>query len=537
MTESNSNFVGHEPCPACGSSDALARYDDGHGYCWSCSTYDAGNGEAKPTQQRRKTVSNMISYEVRALVKRGITEETCKHFSYGIGEYNGKPVQVANYITDGERVAQKLRFANKDFTFIGEPKDSQLYGQHLWRDAGKMVVITEGEIDCLSVSQLQANKWPVVSVQNGAQGATKSIKKSLEWLERFETVVFMFDNDEPGIKAAKECAALLTPGRAKIATLPLKDANEMLVAGRGKEVIDAIWGAKAFRPDGIVTARDLRIKLTTPIKAGLSWPWSSLTTATYGIRTGELYTLGAGTGMGKSEVFKEVAAHLITEHKQKVGVMFLEETPEHSLRCIAGKIDSTLYHLPDVEFSQEAMLKTCDAVEDMLPLYDSFGYTEYEVIKARMRYLAVSLGAKYIVLDHITALVTGDKDADERRQLDFIMTDLASMVRELDIALFLISHLSTPEGKSHEEGGRVMLKHFRGSRAIGQWSNFVFGLERDQQDEDESKRHTSIFRVLKDRYTGRATGLTFGVKYDQATGRLNETNDFADESTPTKQDF
>lgn len=537
MRESDSSFVGHRPCPSCGSSDALAVYSDSHGHCFSCGHYEAGAAESTQSQPRRKSVSNMISYEVRALVKRGITEETCKHFSYGVGEYNGQTVQAANYIVDGVRVAQKLRFANKDFTFIGEPKDALLYGQHLWRDAGKMVVITEGEIDALSVSQLQGNKWPVVSVQNGAQGAAKSIKKSLDWLERFETVVFMFDNDEHGIKAAKECAALLTPGRAKIAALPLKDANEMLVAGRGKEVIDAIWGAKAFRPDGIVTARDLRDKLTRPIEVGLSWPWPSLTAATYGIRTGEVYTLGAGTGMGKSEVFKEVAAHLITEHKQKVGVMFLEETPEHTLRCIAGKIDSKLYHLPDEPFNQDDMLRTCDSIEDMLPLYDSFGYTEYEVIKARLRYIAVSLGAKYIVLDHITALVTGDKDADERRQLDYIMTDLASMVRELDIALFLISHLSTPEGKSHEEGGRVMLKHFRGSRAIGQWSNFVFGIERNQQDDDESMRHTSTFRVLKDRYTGRATGLTLGLKYDQTTGRLLETDDFAVEGQPKSEEF
>jgi twinkle protein len=313
----------------------------------------------------------------------------------------------------------------------------------------------------------------------------------------------------------------------------------MLVAGRGKEVIDAIWGAKAFRPDGIVTSRELRAKLIAPIKSGLSWPWDTMTRATHGIRTGEIYTLGAGTGMGKSEVWKEVAAHLIVEHKQKVGGMFLEETPEHTLRCIAGKIDSTMYHLPDVAFNQDDMLRTCDSLSDALPLYDSFGYTEYEVIKARLRYLAVSLGCKYIVLDHITALVTGDKDADERRQLDYIMTDLASAVRELDIALFLISHLSTPEGKSHEEGGRVMLKHFRGSRAIGQWSNFVFGIERDQQDENEEMRHTSTFRILKDRYTGRATGQTFGLKYNQDTGRLIETDEFAGAVTATqpKQEF
>src|SRR5690606_19316419 len=114
-------------------------------------------------------------------------------------------------------------------------------------------------IDALTVSQLQGNKWPVVSIPNGAQGAAKAIKKSLDWIEGFEKVVFMFDMDEAGQLAAKECAKLITPGKAYIASLPLKDANEMLLAGRGKEVIDAIWDAKAFRPDGIVYGSDITL--------------------------------------------------------------------------------------------------------------------------------------------------------------------------------------------------------------------------------------------------------------------------------------
>lgn len=534
-----STFVSHGPCGACGSSDASALYSDGHQHCFNCGTRGFGTDVAAvATPVGSKTSAGLLRGEYAALTKRLITEETCRKFLYTQGTHYGKGVQIATYCdASGAPVAQKIRYANKDFTVFGNLKAAGLYGQHLWRDGGKMLVITEGEIDALSVSQLQANKWPVVSVPNGAQGAAKAIRAQLEWIEKFDSVIFMFDMDEPGRKAARECVALLSPGKAKIATLPLKDANDMLVAGRGREVIDAMWGAKEYRPDGITSAADLKERLVAPIQAGLNWPWPSLTHATYGIRTREIHTLGAGTGMGKSEVFKEVASHLIGQG-QRVGVMFLEETPEHTLRCIAGKIDDKLYHLPDTAFNPQDLLDTCARISDNLPLYDSFGYTEYEVIKARMRFMVVSLGCKYLVLDHITALVTGDKDTDERRQLDFIMTDLASLVRELDFTLFLISHLSTPEGKSHEEGGRVMLKHFRGSRAIGQWSNYVYGIERNQQDADETMRHTSTFRVLKDRYTGRATGLTFGLKYNQETGRLTETDAFGDsDKTNRGEDF
>jgi twinkle protein len=111
----------------------------------------------------------------------------------------------------------------------------------------------------------------------------------------------------------------------------------------------------------------------------------------------------------------------------------------------------------------------------------------------------------------------------------------------LDFALFLVSHLATAEGKPHEEGGRVMLKHFRGSRAIGQWSNFVFGLERDQQEQDENLRHVSTLRILKDRYTGRSTGQCLYLGYTQETGRLRELAgnpfDEPNEQPQGKEDF
>ena len=99
----------------------------------------------------------------------------------------------------------------------------------------------------------------------------------------------------------------------------------------------------------------------------------------------------------------------------------------------------------------------------------------------------------------------------------------------------MVSHLATPMGKPHEEGGRVSIRHFKGSRAIGFWCHFMFGLERDQQAEDETERQTTTFRVLKDRYTGQATGLTFPLNYDHVTGKLYEVSPF--DSTPLAANF
>ena len=525
-----SEFMYHTRCQECGSHDANALYTDGHQFCFACNSRKAGDPNPQKQKQQLKKGNKVMSSallkgDVAPLLARGITVETCAKFGYIVAvDDSGSKVQVAPYFKAGEMVAQKVRDSSKNFKCIGTMKGAELFGQHLWRDAGKKVVIVEGEIDCLSVSQLQQNKWPVVSVNSGAASAKKSIQSNLEWLEQYDQVILMFDMDDAGKAAVAECAPLFSPGKCAVASLPLKDANAMLLAGRGAEVIDAIWGAKVFRPDGIVGIGDLIGKLNTPIEMGLSWPWQGLTAATYGIRQGELYCLGAGTGMGKSELWKEVMVHLGVTLNKPVGGIFLEETPEHTVRCLAGKMMDKLFHIPDEEWTQDELMTTVGVMERSgnFHLYDHFGYTDYDTIKSRIRYLVVSLGCKHIFLDHLTALVSGDKDGDERKQLDFIMTDLSSMVRELHFSLFMISHLATPEGKSHEEGGRVMLRHFRGSRAIGQWSNFVLGIERDQQGADPKLRHVSTLRVLKDRYTGRATGKCIYLGYSPETGRLTE---------------
>ena len=68
-----------------------------------------------------------------------------------------------------------------------------------------------------------------------------------------------------------------------------------------------------------------------------------------------------------------------------------------------------------------------------------------------------------------------------------------------------------------------MIRHFKGSRAIGFWCHYMFGLERDQQHENVDMRSISTFRVLKDRYTGNATGQVIYLGYDRDTGQLFET--------------
>ncbi|MEM0951728.1 MAG: hypothetical protein AAGI66_06255 [Cyanobacteria bacterium P01_H01_bin.74] len=119
--------------------------------------------------------------EHKALRKRGLSAATCKKYDYKVAQIGEQVCQVANYRNNsGELMGQKLRFPGKDFRCRGDMKNPGLWGQYLFKSGGRMIVVTEGEIDALSMSQAEDNKWPVVSLPNGAKGAVDAVKHSLQ---------------------------------------------------------------------------------------------------------------------------------------------------------------------------------------------------------------------------------------------------------------------------------------------------------------------------------------------------------------------
>jgi twinkle protein len=474
----------------------------------------------------------MLDITFSPLKKRGINEETCKLWGYGLAEYNGQTVHVAQYFRDGEVVAQKLRFPSKDFTILGDIKDVPLYGSQLWRDGGKMVTVTEGEIDALTVSQLFQNKWPVVSIPTGAAGAVKAFQKNLEWLEKFETVVIYFDDDDVGRKAARECALLLTPGKAKLARVSgFKDANEAYTEGQGAKVIDAVYGAKAYRPDGVVLGADLWDVVTAEDHTeSVSYPWEALNSKLLGIRKGELTVMTSGTGIGKSSVVRELVCHLIRSGK-KVGLLMLEESVKRTGQNLMGiHLNCPPYWWKERGITEGQKREAFDATVGQAVLFDHFGSVDPDNLLARVRYMTKALGCEYVFLDHLSIVVSGLGDGDERRLIDNVMTSLRSLVEETQIALFVVSHLRRPAGdQGHEQGAQTSLAQLRGSHSIAQLADAVIGFERDQQDETNSNLLT--LRVLKNRYTGE-TGLAGGLRWFRESGRLVEA-----ESLPVNEDL
>lgn len=540
-----------EACPKCresgkdGSGDNLVVYADGGKHCFSCS-YNVPSSSKAPVAEKSTGPFRKYRGEFAPLTDRRISEETCRKFGVQVGS-DGSHL-YSYFAADGSVQAQHIRKIPKDFFWHydkGSVKisDLRLFGQNLWSKGGKRLIITEGEVDALTVSQLQENKWPVVSIPSGADAAATAIRANLEWVSSFESVVFAFDMDDAGRKAASECAALLPVGKAYVAKFPLKDANAMLLGGLGADVVNLLWRAEAYRPDGIVAAKDVDLFAAEPTATVWEFPWESMTKTFYGKRAGELIVVTAGSGIGKSTVIREMVHHSM--QRGPVGVIMLEEGPKDTIydmislelnkpvrRILAARkvnearkaegkepIDfGVIDDLMDEEL-REAHTKVVGG--NRLFLYDHFGSLDSDILIQKMRYLVAGLGCREIYLDHISIVVSGMDSGNERKDIDMMMTNLRQFVESTNCNVVAVSHLRKSDGRAYEEGGRVTLSDLRGSGSIGQLSDLVIGLERNQQSAGGVGANCIVCRGLKDRFGG-TTGPFAALEYDKGTGRLRE---------------
>ena len=516
----------HLPCPDCGSSDGMTEYSD-HTYCFVCEKWT-------PTEsrERRNALSTKLiaasDMEYRALRARGIREDTCRKYHYTCSrDRDGSPLQIATYMGDeGQPLFQKTRDKDKNFCVLGR-KQHRFYGQHLYH-SGRKLVVTEGEIDCLTVSQVQDNKYPVVSVPFGCQSADKIFRENLDWLLGFEEIIVMFDEDEAGQKAVRKLSGILPPGRLKLAHLPLKDPNECLLAGKPDYIISAIWNAEEYRPDGIHNAKDMLDTLLADDgdTEGYPFPWAEhLTRMTRGIRKGEMILLTAGSGIGKSTTARELAYGLHMTHGLRVGMIMLEEAPKKTLRDLMSIHLSKPLHLMWTDTIKEEVKAHYSEVfgDGGILLYDHFGSIESDNLLDKIRYMIVTGGCDFVVLDHITIAVTAmdDSTRDERSTIDRLMTSLRSLIEETKAGILVVSHLRKTDNKScpFEQGGTISMDDLRGSGSLKQLPDTILAIERNQQTEDEDERNVLRLRVLKCRFTG-DTGIADKVRFNKKTNRL-----------------
>lgn len=524
------------PCPCCSSSDAytISEREDGthFGYCFSCSkTVPHPEGyeheksfdhyEYEPYKENLST--NEFTYQY--VPWRGVSRATMETYGvYTKVDAHGTPVAIQfPYSKEASKIRQ---IAEKKFHSIGDMSNATLFGKDRFPSgSSRSITITEGEMDALSAYQMLGSSFPVISVRS-ASSAESDCKRERDYLNSFERIYLCLDNDEPGREATKRVARLFDFNKVYDVQLSeLKDANSYLEAGKTDAFKRIWWNSRRFLPEGILSSFDEFDKIVEGDKkaAVATLPFKTMQDLTYGVRTGEVYLFTAQEGIGKTEIIRAIEHHLLKTTDENIGIIHLEEDKARNLKGLAGYQLGVPCHLPDSQVNPDDIkqaLRNMARRDERIHLYNHFGSDDPDIILDTIRFLAAACDCKFIFLDHITMVVSGLADDDERKALDYISTRLAMMVKELDFALFLVSHVND-EGKT------------RGSRNISKIADCWIHLDRDKAAPTEEQRNTTNLTINKNRF-GARTGPGGKLFFDLGTFMITEI-DAQDMALPPRE--
>jgi twinkle protein len=313
-------------------------------------------------------------------------------------------------------------------------------------------------------------------------------------------------------------------------TISEKDANDMLLAKKSKEFVNAFFKAKPHRPDELLTVDDVWDEAVALPEWGRKWPWASLDRLTYGRRDGEGIYVGSAVKGGKTEWKNQMSEYIIKEEGRKIFVCAFEQSPGIIVKGVAGKIKHKQFHNPEHvdqgKFNQDTLNEAVEELRDKLIIFrasfsDVGTGNMWDRLKPAIRHAVVVEGVKDVFIDPITQLTDGMTPSETETELRRFSNEIQGMAQDLGFFYYCFAHLKEPQtGKTHEEGGSIKVAQFRGSRAMAEKTKFMLGIIRNQYADDEMERNTSTFHLLLNSGFGKAG--KFDVYYDMETGAYLE---------------
>lgn len=498
------------------------------------------------------------SLRIKHLIDRQIHGKYAKLYNVKVGlDANGK---VARHYypryEDGEWIGAKCRTLPKDFRtgHLGRMwGDTELFGEHTLPEvlaSGRRMhtlLLVGGEADAMAAQEMltesqkgtryEGQLFHVWGVSDG-ESAIKQILRRRDVINQFNKVLVGFDDDEVGQKLNREVAKIFN---GKVQKLPMppgsSDPNDALKRQLHSAFVNSWWNpCDVFEGVNIKSVSSIKNELKQGLPAtGCSWPWPSLNPLTLGIRENNLILYGAGSGVGKTEVLREVVKCLVDQGRS-VGVINTEDPYTKVARSFIGKwIDKRIELPPNNDPDSEGYRKLFDYTEE--DANDAIDYvsglnqlwfadlTDSRSIESIMEQVneMYNNGCTDIVIDNLTGIEVNNKTS-EREGIDEALKTLGMYKDSKKITIHLVSHLKTVGmGRTtHEEGGEVYLSDFRGSRSIGFWASYALAVQRNTQADTMEERTTTYIKIVKDRDQGIHTGKKVTIIGDEHTGRLVE---------------
>jgi len=518
--------VAHQPCPyvSCGSSDAFCYNTDGFGKCHKCNRgypsreqmFDWAK-EKYPTKKGEYEM-NVTSFtpkriesqsEGRYTSMRGIQESTMR--DYNVMTYDDRQEYV--YPSGGIKVRkldQKAFYAKDGF------KGDELFGMNLFPvGCSKIVTITEGELDALSVAQMLKNQYsnPVVSLPS-ATPSKKLWENCKEWLESFEKIVLSVDTDDAGNALADRMARLFPNKVYRVIHGEYKDANDFLQAGKGKEFKNLWWKPVKHTPENILNTSDEFLKLYTDTPEHTYYPTgiNALDDKILGLMQGHFTVFKAPTGIGKTELMRYMEYSML-QQGIPIAAWHLEETKLRSLLgLVSYEIGDNLTRRDLIEekgaddLVREAIVNITKD-ENFYQFYLGDGQGTDELID-QIRFFSQACDCKFVFFEPIQDVVVGTSDDSKEAMLADLSIRLSKLAAELNVGIVTIAH-------TNENGDPKYCK------MIGQRASVIIDLNRDKEADTIEERNTTYLKVEKNRPCSEE-GLAGMLRFSTDTFTLRE---------------
>ena len=423
---------------------------------------------------------------------------------------------------------------------------------------------------------------PYVGLNCGTANAVDTFANNEKFVRGYEKIVLAFDNDEAtaierekkikkGKEATDDVAAFLLSDNIFVAKYPnerndpdgFKDVRDMYDAGKIRDIYNMFSRAEdRYVPDKLISLSNITIEnLRKKKKDGVPLPgFRGLYGLTRGPRTGELWTLTGPSGGGKSTISRKIEYAIVdylrdmtiprldgwTEN-EKVAIIRLEEDEEESVNSLYAEelgVDAKAFVADPEQFlTEEEHMEIHNRwiAEDKIKIFDHFGSIPTDQLIQKLKQMVFLDGCKWIILDHLSMVISGLKSDNERRDLDNIMTELAAFCKQYDVFILSISHMKRKELQLPKDKDGNLLpfwypvrkEDLRGSAALEQLSWVVLGVEPEELP-DRSRGRVRLV-VLKNR-PHKKLGIADTLIMDEKTGKFSDASGWVWEDGMFKQD-